>query len=189
MRERTIAALTRRYGLDNYHGQRVADTALHFLEQVRESWQLEDERYRHDLEWAARLHEIGLAFAHNQYHKHGAYVIQYSDLSGFSRSEQTLIAMLVRGHRRKFPVDVFKSLLKPVARTTRRLCILLCLAVLLHRSRSRHTLPDIKLKVIKKKRLFLQFPEGWLDANPMTRADLVEEQRYLDNAKFILEFS
>ena len=84
---------------------------------------------------------------------------------------------------------MFKSLLKPAARTTRRLCILLRLAVLLHRSRSRNTLPDIKLNVIKKKQFLLQFPKGWLDAYPMTQADLIEEQRYLDNAKFILEFS
>jgi exopolyphosphatase / guanosine-5'-triphosphate,3'-diphosphate pyrophosphatase len=37
---------------------------------------------------AARLHEIGVAVAQNQYHKHGVYILRNADLAGFSRREQ-----------------------------------------------------------------------------------------------------
>ena len=50
------------------------------------------------LDWAARLHEIGLSVAHNQYHKHGAYLAEKADLPGFSWQEQQQLAALIRGH-------------------------------------------------------------------------------------------
>jgi len=42
-----------------------------------------------------------LSLAHTRF-TDGAYLIDNSDLPGFSLQEQKLLAMLVRGHRRKF---------------------------------------------------------------------------------------
>src|SRR5690606_41601026 len=36
-------------------------------------------------QWGALIHEIGLSIAHAQYHRHGDYLVTYSDLAGFSR--------------------------------------------------------------------------------------------------------
>jgi exopolyphosphatase/guanosine-5'-triphosphate,3'-diphosphate pyrophosphatase len=74
-----------------------------------------------------------------------------------------------------------------LALLAQRLCVLLRLAVVLHRGRSRHALPTLNLRV-DRQRLELCFPEGWLDANPLTRADLTSEARYLKKAGFRLEF-
>jgi len=52
---------------------------------VSSPWGLRKRRYAEGLGWAARLHEIGLDIAHNQYHKHGAYILGHADLPGFSR--------------------------------------------------------------------------------------------------------
>ena len=51
------------------------------------------------LGWAANLHEIGISVAHNAYHKHGAYILTYADMPGFSKKDQARLAMLVLGHR------------------------------------------------------------------------------------------
>jgi len=67
------------------------------------SWNLKADSYRNLLGWAARLHEIGLSLAHTRFHKTGAYLIENSDLPGFSLQEQKLLAALVRSHRRKYP--------------------------------------------------------------------------------------
>jgi exopolyphosphatase/guanosine-5'-triphosphate,3'-diphosphate pyrophosphatase len=187
VRERTIAMLSRRYAIDGAQARRVVNTVRQLFEQVRSSWELEDERFAHDLEWAAWLHELGLTIAHSQYHKHGAYILEYSDLPGFSRSEQLLLAALVRGHRRKFPLAVFEKLPRKLMLPAERLCILLRLAVLLHRGHRRQELPEAVLKV-KKHVLELTFPDGWLDENPLTRVDLETEAQYLKKADYRLLF-
>ena len=53
------------------------------------------------LGWAAKLHEIGISVAHNGYHKHGAYILTFADMPGFSRRTRARLALLVFGHRGK----------------------------------------------------------------------------------------
>ena len=188
VRDRTIVTLTRRYGLDEAQAERVSVTALDLLNQVRDDWQLAVSELDRILEWAARLHEVGLLLTHNDYHKHGAYILEHADLPGFSRSDQVLLAALTRRHRRSFPADAFEHLPRELVLPTRRLCVLLRLAVVLHRGRSRQPLPPLALSV-SSQRVDLQFPAGWLDEHPLTRADLETEARYLRKAGFRLEYA
>jgi exopolyphosphatase/guanosine-5'-triphosphate,3'-diphosphate pyrophosphatase len=185
VRHRTIAALSRRYGIDSEQAERVTATAQHLLTQARLGWELEDEEYGYALEWAARLHEIGLAIAHSQHHKHGAYVIAHADLPGFSRSEQGLLAALIRGQRRKFSPKIFADLTKDIIVSAQRLGVLLRLAIVVHRSRSRQPLPDIALQVAGHQ-VTLQFPPNWLHGHPLTCADLEVEAEHLQKAGFNL---
>ena len=130
------------------------------------------------LVWGALIHEIGLSVAHNQYHRHGAYLTANSDLAGFSRQEQMNLAMLVRSHRRKFPLEEFESIAYSMRVSVIRLCVLLRLAVVLHRSRSNSSLPEIRISV-NKNSINLDFPSGWLDKHPLTFVDLNTEQNFL----------
>lgn len=188
VRERTINALTKRYHVDRKQAARVEATALIALAQVKESWGLEAGRFHEMLSWAARSHEIGLAVAHSQFHKHSAYLLQHSDLPGFTRLEQQLLAFLVRGHRRKFPKEEFRRLPEKLRQPYRQLCLLLRLSVVLHRSRSKARLPAFSLKASGQK-LELSFPRGWLEHHPLTRADLEQEAAYLDNLAFKLRIN
>ncbi|MCG8124083.1 MAG: exopolyphosphatase, partial [Candidatus Thiodiazotropha taylori] len=101
-RERTLKTLIKRYNVDQDQSNRIEETAHSLLEQVKRSWQLDVPKYSAMLTWAAKVHEIGLTVAHSQFQKHGAYLIENSDLSGFSRQEQRVLSAMVRGHRRKF---------------------------------------------------------------------------------------
>ena len=123
VRASTVRALAVRHGVDTDQAQRVGDTATACLAQVAEAWDLGGEDEQDTLRWAADLHEIGLAVSHNEYHKHGAYLVQNADMAGFSRQEQVWIAALVRGHRRKFPAQVLDGLPQPYATQARRLCV------------------------------------------------------------------
>lgn len=185
-RDRTIAALTERYHVDTAQAERVQQTAAHCLAQVAPAWEL-DPSHALALDCAARLHEVGLAIAHTKYHRHGAYLVAHSDLPGFSLQEQRLIATLVRGHRRRFPVEAFDELPKRERRTARRLCVLLRLAVLLHRGRTATPLSPVKLSA-ERRVIVVRFPRGWLGRNPLTCADLMQEAAYLRAAKFELRF-
>lgn len=178
IRQHTVDLLARRYENDEAQAQRVRDTALQLLAQVASTWALNEEDDAKLLRWAARLHEIGLCVAHSQYHKHGAYLVEQSDLAGFARHEQQLLAALIRGHRRKFPAAVFDKLPTSLRQRAIRLCVLLRLAVRLHRERSDRPLPDLQVRV-SRRGLKLSFPEGWLQEHPLSRADLKEEVELL----------
>jgi exopolyphosphatase/guanosine-5'-triphosphate,3'-diphosphate pyrophosphatase len=148
------------------------------LTQVEKGWQLADPRYRQLLVWAARLHEVGLDIAHARYHHHGGYLLANADMPGFVRLEQRLLAALVAFHRRKlddpFLADVPSEWLRPLF----KLIVLLRLAVLLNRTRSPDELPQMTL-IPDNDELEVQFPGKWLDRNPLTAADLEQEQAWL----------
>jgi exopolyphosphatase/guanosine-5'-triphosphate,3'-diphosphate pyrophosphatase len=178
VRERSIAALMKRYHVDTGQAQRIEASALYLLAQIRDTWEIADSEYQDMLSWAARTHEIGLTIAHTQFHKHSAYLLQHSDLPGFTNTEQQLLAFLVRGHRRKFPKEEFRALPDQSQQPFLRLCVLLRLAVILHRSRTTARLPAIQLSINNGNELTLRFPTGWLTHHPLTRADLESEAEY-----------
>lgn len=187
IRGRSVTKFSMRCGLDTKHAARVESTALQLLKEVERPWRLSVEEFGDMLSWAARLHETGLVVSHSQYQKHGAYLLEQSDLSGFSGSEQRILAALVRGHRRKFPRDIFDALPAPCDNSASRLCIVLRLAVLFHRSRDDTKLPRIRAKAGKAS-LNIAFPEGWLDTHPLTQAELEREATYLKAAGVKLGF-
>ncbi len=188
VRARTVAAMASRHHVDWTQVESVRATALGLLEQVREPWGLTDELNDRLLSWAAELHEIGLDISHSGYHKHGAYIVSYADMAGFSREEQRLLAALVRSHRRKFRNKAFDELPGDWAQAGRRLALLLRLAVVLRRGRNEQSLPTITLSV-DDARMRLDFPAGWLDEHPLAVADLEEEHSFLRAAGLALEFA
>lgn len=188
VRENTVQSLIKRWAVDEKHAVRVRTTANSYLMQVAKEWVLEYENAEEMLNWAALSHEIGLLISHGQYHKHGSYVIGNADLSGFSRQDQSILAALVRGHRRKFPVEVFQNLSGENVEPAKRLSVLLRVAVLMHRGRSENLVPDIRLTA-KENILHLDFPAGWLEQNPLTLIDLEQEARYLRMASITLTFA
>jgi len=187
VRERTVNVLCQRFDVDEEHAERIKATALTFYGQVAQPWGLTDPDYPSMLGWAARLHEIGLMIGHSQYQRHGAYLLHNADLSGFTRQEQAALAVLVLGHRRKFPQQEFPDLPKPVRESTRYLCIILRLAVLLHRGRSPTTKPCPMLNP-DGNRLRLTFPRGWLSQHPQTCLELEQEAGRLAAADIELEY-
>jgi exopolyphosphatase/guanosine-5'-triphosphate,3'-diphosphate pyrophosphatase len=187
VRETSVAALARRYHVDEPHGERVANTAAGLLAHAAPGWALPPDWAEPYLRWAALVHEIGLDIAHSGYHKHGAYVLDNADLLGFTRQEQDLLAALVRNHRRKFTTKTFAELPGRWQVPARRLAVLLRLAAVLHRNRSPDPLPEPAVTA-NGDHLHLAFPAGWLDDHPLTRADLEQEAEFLADADFTLEF-
>lgn len=177
VRERTLSALMERYHVDLEQAQRVEAKALLALDDVAEAWGLDDEWHRELLSWASKVHEVGLDIAHYSYHKHGAYLVEHSDLGGFSRQDQQMLALLVRGHRRNIPKDKFAEFGDEGIKLM-RLCVLLRFAILFHHIRGTQEMPAVKLRASDDS-LDVVFPEGWLAANPLTQADFEAEAEWL----------
>ena len=173
-RSNAVDNMAKQYHVDFDHAKRVEDTVIELFEQVQDNWSLEDENNKYLLRWAARLHEIGLSIAHSQHHKHAAYIIKNTDLDGFSRQEQEVLATLVQLHRRGFSKDIVKSLEKKSRQLIFQLAVLLRISVILHRSRKSQaiSLPVCEVNDVQIK---LKFEAGWEDGHPLTIADLQEE--------------
>ncbi len=187
VRDATIESAMTRWGVDVEQAKRVTRTVEFLSRTACEQWSIDVEQITPLLKWASMLHEIGLQVSHNNYHKHGAYILQNADMQGFSRQEQALLAALVLSHRSKFRVDAFAQLMKPFVKAGKHICVLLRIAVLLHRGRSDQALPEITISV-SNKNINLCFPDGWLDEHSMTLADLLKEINYLDAAGYKLSF-
>lgn len=187
VRDASVEASMTRWGVDVEQARRITNTVENLCDKACTQWAIDDEHIKPLLKWAAMLHEIGLQVSHNNYHKHGAYILQNADMQGFSRQEQALLAALVLSHRSKLREDAFKLLMKPFAKAGKHMCVLLRIAVLLHRGRTDQTLPEINLTV-SKKNIELHFPKNWLDDHSMTLADLIKEISYLDAAGYKLSF-
>ncbi len=176
VRERSIHGLMERSHVDLEHAQKVECKALEALEQVAEAWQLKEEWHADILSWAARVHEVGLDIAHYHYHKHGAYLVEHSDLAGFSRQDQQMLALLVRGHRRNIPKERFTEFAED-GQQLLKLCILLRFAILLHHIRGTQEVPVLQLSA-QQNSLHIRFPpEHWLDNNPTHAGRLPERSR------------
>jgi exopolyphosphatase/guanosine-5'-triphosphate,3'-diphosphate pyrophosphatase len=187
VRDRTIRSFARRHHVDEEQAARVERTALRLLASAARPWRLRGDEPRHYLSWAARLHEVGLAVAYAGHHKHGEYLIRNSDMPGFSRQDQEMVAAIVRSHRRRVDGDVIESLPESMRGTALGLSVLLRIAAVLHRSRSPGRGLDVRLRAAPG-RVSLRFPKGWLDRHPLTHADLEEQAAELDSAGIVLAF-
>ena len=168
MRDSTVTQFRRRYQVEGDQVERVEATALSALAQLTDGSPSEADLQF--LSWASRLHEIGISVAHNAYHKHGAYVLTYADMPGFSKKDQARLAMLVLGHRGKLE----KLGMIPADDSAWNLIFCLRLAVLLHRTRDDRALPA--WRVMRSGNGFLiELPSDWLAANPWTAAAFKEE--------------
>ena len=188
IRETTVLALAKRYQVDLQQAQQVEKSALDLLDQVAKAWQMDVDEARQWLHWASYLHEIGLVIAHSRYHKHGAYLIENSDLPGFSVRDQNFLATLILAHRRKLKPATLEMLPASMRTVGLRLMIILRLSVILNRGRSDETLPTIKISASDDK-ISLLFPEQWLAINRLTDSSLETEIKILKNMGIKLRYS
>ena len=166
----------------------MAETAASLLQQSAQQWQLKSTLVATVLEWAARLHEIGLDISHDGFQRHGAYIVQNADLPGFPRSEQAVLAFVIASQREPIDSQALQQLPSPWRNTALHIAIIHRLAALLNRSRSTRKLPESSLDVSSES-LKLKFPSGWLTANPLTIADLNREKKLLASVGLDLSFS
>ena len=171
MREATVDEFMRRYHIDSRQAARVKRVALKFLAATG-SGSENDARF---LDWAARLHEIGLSVSHGGYHRHSGYILENADMPGFSRSDQSRLALLARAQRGaliKLPEFAAESI--GLSDNDRLLVWLLRQAVILCRSRGEPRIPDVKVEA-NGKRFRLILPEGWLERHALTQRALQDE--------------
>ena len=170
MRDATVQQFKQRYQVDVRQVERVERTAMAMLGQLIRVDSPAHESDVRLLRWAVALHEIGISIAHGGFHKHGAYIVRYADMPGFSKMDQERLALLLLGQRGKLE----KLPLAPAGDSFWRLVFCIRMAVLLHRPRDDHPMP---LFFVRQLGLGFQIelPADWLPANPLSAAALADE--------------
>ena len=189
MRLSTVDEFVRRYHVDAGQAERVQRLSLALFDQVVHLIGSDVEAARQFLEWAARLHEIGISIAHSGYHKHGAYILQNADMPGFSRRDQARLALLVRAQRGGLAKvnALMPGAPDPVGPDDLRLIQILRLAVLFNRSRQDIVQPPMSLQC-QDKGCKLELPAAWLEQNLLARAELVAEENDWKGTGLVFRF-
>ncbi|WP_019676915.1 guanosine-5'-triphosphate,3'-diphosphate diphosphatase [Arsukibacterium perlucidum] len=181
VRNRTVASLMVRYFIDQRHAERVADMAVELAGQLQHRWDLDKFEGLSMLRSGALLHELGLLIEYKNHHHHGAYIINHSDLPGFTRAQQQLVMALVHNHRADISREVIARQTMTSVLLTVRLTRILRLAVILSMRRRHEVLPEVKITT-KAETLALQMPANWLEQHPLMRAELEQEVQYQQQA-------
>lgn len=174
VRADAIEALAAKFSVDPAQGARISRAALHLFGQLRLPLKKKQhQELARQIDWAARLHEIGSRISHADYHKHGAYILDNADVAGFSMHELNRLSHLVLGHRGKlrklearFGDAPFMSQL-----------MVLRLAVILCHARQDRDLAQITIAAdpAPGRGFTLGFRPGWTEAWPQSAHLLREE--------------
>ena len=134
------------YEVDRLHASRVSNLKI-----FRQLFDLSTVDNKELKKFFIDTLEIGQTLSHNAYHRHSSYIIANSDMSGFTKREQTVMASLILGHTGKLP-KVSRILNHEKFRA---LLICLRLAAIFSRSRVDLNLPEMFLRYeTKRRRMF-----------------------------------
>jgi len=186
-RGKTVEALMARYSVDRAQVKRVKDTALEIFDKIADSMFLRP-AHRQLLGWAADLHEIGLVVSHSRYQFHSGYLVENSDLAGFTRQEQLFLAALVQNHRRAIPSGFTDKLPARLHEPLRMTLFCLRFAWILCRSREDEAIPSFRLSSGDNS-ITVSFSERWRENHPLTMFDLRQESNGLPSIGLQLAIS
>ncbi|MDO5651693.1 MAG: exopolyphosphatase [Moraxella sp.] len=175
VRDRSVTALAERYSVDVKQAGRVTTTCMKLFEMVRTDLAFDDED-KDLLRRASNLHEIGLAVGHSNYQKHSAYLLEFSDIAGFSQAGQANMAQIALHHRRKLKTETLELVETLGGDKLKHLCLIMRLAVCANQSRTTKAAP-IALVVKGTGRWQVSVGEG-------LHAELIISQLTADIAQF-----
>ncbi len=187
----SVQRLMTKFDVDTAHASRVEQVATHLFDQLMNHLPSQlathDERNTRKLRWAAKLHEIGTHISHSDYHKHGAYILDNVDATGFALTELHRLSLLVLGHRgklRKLAADFDDTIL------VQQLLALRLATILCHARRE----PDIAGLILspdprQPRSFLLSCRSGWAEAYPQSAHLLREEVLAWQKTPWALELT
>ncbi len=181
MRDITVQQFSTRYQIDQKQASRVEKMALNILGQLIGENDAQYESEAQFLRWACALHEIGISVSRNGFNKHGAYIVSFADMPGFSKKDQERLAKILLVQRGKLEKISAIAMSDPLW----KLVLCLRLASLFYRSRDDQSAPVISIKSLKDGFVLDLFTD-WLNSNPLSAARLVDESLVWKNKGFLL---
>lgn len=175
-RAKTVQAFKARYGVNEEQAARVQSVAALLFESIAQQ-DLRPRAHGQLLAWAADLHEVGLSVSHSHYQRHSGYLVEESDMAGFSQQEQAFLGNLVRYHRREIPEGYAANLPTRLHEPLRLLLLCLRLAIVFCRTRDDTAMPEMDIER-DGHHVILRIKPAWAMAHPLTITDLESEREH-----------
>lgn len=121
---KVVEGVARRYGVEIRHARKLADFANSLFVALEPLHRLAP-NYGKFLEAACYLLDTGHYISDTSHHKHSYYIINNSDLPGFTDSERTLVGMLCRYHRKALPGPRHSEYVSLPAETKKTLALMI----------------------------------------------------------------
>lgn len=172
VRERTVQAMLQRYSAEMANSDSVGAYAKQLGIETASAWNLSEDDIDL-LTWSGRLHEIGIAISQKHYNRHSAYLVENSDMPGFSQGDQLFISRLLRGHRGKLPNYLFDGVPTSKQQKLARMLVLLRLAVTLKHAEVPPISPEFYARA-SDARLEVNFSDEWREGHPLTVWEVTE---------------
>lgn len=178
-----VKQMIERYKVDTKHVRRINIISSVFIKYFDLK---NDSEVLNLIKWAIELHEIGLLISHVNTARHSAYIIEQSDMPGFSRGLQNTIGFLVRLHRGKIKNKTLEDW--PI-KSKQLFLILFIVRLSIMLARGRHKVNLEAMTVSKTfENIDIVFPEKYLEEHPLTVADLEQEKKECKKFGFNLCF-
>lgn len=173
-RKQTLNQVVSRYHIDKPHALAVKQTALSLCRQLCAQSNVCHLDTEAVLGAAATLHEIGLHIEYKKHHEHGAYILNFIDLPGYTRLQRAAIRELVAQHRLGINAESFDAYHDDVRPMLVALLRILRISVVLCLRRQNKHIPEVALTV-ENDTWSLVFPADWLKHHPLINAELANE--------------
>ena len=173
-RDQTLNQTMARYHIDKAQANSVKSVATQLCSQLCSQQNICHLDTEAILGAAALLHETGLHIEYKKHHEHGAYILSFIDLPGFTRLQRAAIRDLVAHHRLTIPTDAFSNYHDDSQPMLLGLLRLLRISVVLCLRRQNKHIPHVDL-VCEGDKWEISFPDGWLKAHPLINAELANE--------------
>ena len=100
-RNESVKALAKRYGCEKAHAKHLVAVSGAIFSQAQALGLFDAEVGLDELlVYAAKLHDVGIAISYDKHYQHGAYLVRFCPLLGFTQKEVLTIARLVYLHSR-----------------------------------------------------------------------------------------
>jgi len=156
----SVLATCRSYGVDPKQAEPVRQHAVQLFRDLERVHEMPPE-YRHWLEAAAMLRDVGKFLNYQGHHRHAQYIVAHSEIYGFNVAQRTIISAIARylGKSRPTPAD---RAMRPIPieehERVKRAVVLLRLAMALNQDRASDVL-KVTTRVYPK-RVLLELSPG-----------------------------
>ena len=189
IRERSIEALSKRYAQQSSRielNKNVSKVLLASLE--KNLTRTIPKQHMQYLDWASSCSQIGLSISHSQYQNHSAYLIENSELHGFTLKERSVLAAIVKNHRRKIKLAIFQQLglTELQIQSLYPVIFILRLCFIITQNGKNNEVKKFSLDV-NGKSLTVGLTQSWIDEHSLIYHSIIQEEKYW--AAIDVEFS
>ncbi|MFM2486030.1 guanosine-5'-triphosphate,3'-diphosphate diphosphatase [Celerinatantimonas yamalensis] len=174
VRTKTAESFIKRHHIDPLQAKQVCDYALALAAQIAPAF---NHHERQMLRYAALFHEVGLNIEFKRAPQHAAYIIDHSDLPGFTLEQKHLVSAILLNQRGPWQLEALKSQRAMSFERSLTLTRLLRIAIILSMRRNQSDPLPISLlqEVDDPEHWILNLPPGWQDDYPLRHTELQDE--------------